>query len=156
MSYAKGTTVGAGQTRGEIEDLLTRHGATRFATMNDGKTYTMAFEIDKIAYKIDLPLPDPESDEFWLYKRGSVVYRREEAAGRKNYQDELNRRWRALGAVIKAKVIAVNEGISTIEREFLGNVMLPGGQTIADTYAHRLHDLAQAGHIPALTMGGDR
>ena len=42
-----------------------------------------------------------------------------------SYDQACRQRWRALLLVIKAKLEAVTAGISTIETEFLANIVLP-------------------------------
>ena len=63
---------------------------------------------------------------------------------------EINRRWRAFGMIVKAKIVAVEEGISTIEKEFFGNVLLANGKTVAETYADNLETLNCQHEIKAL------
>lgn len=152
--YAQGTTVTAGKTEAEIKDQLARRGIVRIGTMVELGSFTLGFEHQGVAYKIVLPLPDPNSDAFTKYRQGSTIYDRADTAARELYEKELNRRWRAFGLVIKGKLVAVEEGISTIEREFIGNVVLPGGKTIAETYADHLPELAARGNIPALMPPG--
>jgi hypothetical protein len=42
----------------------------------------------------------------------------------------LGLRWRCLALVIKAKLEAVESGITTFEDEFLAHIMMPDGQTV--------------------------
>jgi hypothetical protein len=41
-------------------------------------------------------------------------------------------RWRALALVIKAKLEAVESGITTFEDEFLAHIVMPDGKRVAD------------------------
>jgi hypothetical protein len=64
-------------------------------------------------------------------------------------------RWRSLVLVLKAKLEAVESGISTLEAEFLANVVMPNGQTIGQSILPRLSEAVQSGRLlPESTEGG--
>lgn len=146
--FAEGTTVQAAATKGQIEDMLVAHGCDRFGSMADSTTARIMFSCQGISYLIHINLPDPNDDAFWFYMRGSVQHRRAEPEGQDRYRAELNRRWRALYAVIKAKLIAVDEGITTFEDEFLAHTVLAGGHTFSETYVPMLRQAAEQGQLP--------
>ena len=75
-----------------------------------------------------LPLPDRQAREFTHHSKGV----RDESAQARLYEQAVRQRWRALALVIKAKLEAVEAGISEFEDEFLAHVMLPGGQTVGE------------------------
>lgn len=154
--YAAGTTVAATKTESEIKDLLGKRGVTKIATMVDGESYTLMFEHAGIAYRMALPLPDPESPSITTYRQGSSTFRRADNAIREHYEKEVNRRWRAFGAVIKAKLIAVEEGISTMEREFIGDAITGSGMTVAEEFVPKLQALAGTGKLPMLELPSGR
>lgn len=152
--YAAGTTVAASQTQGEIMGLLGSRGVTKIATFVEPQKFSLAFEHGGVPYRVTLPLPDPDAARFTKYKQGSVWFDRTENAARELYEKELNRRWRAFGMVIKAKIVAVEEGISTMEAEFIGNLVLKGGRTVAETYSEDLPALAASGQVAHLALPG--
>lgn len=153
-AYASGTTVTAAQTEGEIKALLAKRKVAKIATMVDGDHFDILFEYESVTYRISLPLPNPEDARFTEYKQGSKIWARTATAARELYEKELNRKWRAFGAVIKAKIVAVEEGISSMEKEFIGNVVLKGGQTVAEQWAPQLPRLAASGDIRSLPERG--
>ncbi len=57
------------------------------------------------------------------------------------------RRWRALVLVVKAKLEAVASGISTLESEFLANIVMGNGQTIGAAMLHRLPEVVSSGRL---------
>lgn len=156
MAYASGTTVAAAKTQGEIMGLLGKRGVTKIATFSDDekRVYSIAFEHDGVPYRCSLPLPDPSEPRFNQYKQGSSIFERTESAKAKLYEEEVNRKWRAFGMVIKAKIVAVEEGISTMQAEFIGNAILGNGLTVAETHAPELAQLAALGRLPALALPG--
>lgn len=135
MSYAKGTVVSVAKSKAEIEDLLAKHGCSQFgsgwATTPAGDNYAhVTFKHG--ATNIMLALPMPRADSFQTYKKRGFNYKRSQGDAEKAYRAEERRRWRALGLVIKAKLEAVETGISTLEREFFSDVVLPDGSTLGD------------------------
>ena len=75
-----------------------------------------------------LPLPDRQAKEFTHHERGP----RTADAAERLYEQAIRQRWRALALVIKAKLEAVESGISEFEDEFLANIMLPTGETVGE------------------------
>jgi hypothetical protein len=126
--YAAKTAVGADRSKAEIERLLERYGADRFMSgWGEGQAF-LGFRCEGRMVKFVLPLPDQDDDEFRLTPTG-----RERRSGQsKAYEQEIRRRWRALALVIKAKLEAVETGITTFESEFLAYIVLPDGQTVGD------------------------
>ena len=93
----------------------------------------------------------PELDEFRLTKTG---VKRTDPAMIKVWQDECNRRFRALLATIKGRLIAVDEGISTFEDEFVMETVLADGKTTVREYMLPQIELAYRDHkMPALLPG---
>jgi len=64
-------------------------------------------------------------------------------------------KWRALSLVVKAKLEAVESGITTFEDEFLAHIVLPNGQTVGEQALPRVREAyATGGNVPLLTFGG--
>lgn len=148
--FAEGTTVGAGATKGQIEDILMAHGCARYGSMADSNSATIMFEHEAISYRMTIALPDPEDPAFCEYKQGGTTFRRSDAQCQERYLAEFNRRWRAMFAVIKAKLIAVNEGITSFESEFLAHACLQGGKTFGEHYIPEMKQAALDGHMPQI------
>lgn len=126
-SFASGTTVASEKSRMEIEIALKRAGADQFGYMADSSAAFLAFRIRNRAVRMTLPLP--RNEELRLDGRKHVRSPRELQAA---IEAETRRRWRCLGLVIKAKLTAVADGISTVEREFFPDVVLADGRTIGE------------------------
>ena len=54
------------------------------------------------------------------------------------------------GDKVKAKLEAVESGISTIEREFFYDIVLPNGETIGEWMAPQLETAYQSGTMPPM------
>jgi hypothetical protein len=63
-------------------------------------------------------------------------------------------RWRALSVVIKAKLVAVEEGIVTFEEEFGMHMVLPNGSTVAEHITPYIDQAYLEGNVaPLLQIG---
>lgn len=127
--YAEGTTVAADRSRLELERLLQKFGADQFAAGWDGATGStmVAFRLSGRQVRLDVWIPPASSDLFWSTPAGR---KRSATAAHEEYEKEVRRRWRSLVAVVKAKLVAVEEGISTLEREFLADMVTGDGRTV--------------------------
>lgn len=97
-----------------------------------------------------LPLPSPEDREFTVTPAGRT---RTASAAAGAYEQAVRQRWRALALVVKAKLEAVEAGISTVEREFLADITLPGGTTVGEWATPQLAAVYAGGPMPALMPG---
>jgi hypothetical protein len=147
---AANTDVSSDRSRSEIERTLRRYGATAFAYAWEGDTAQIAFKLADRQIRFRLPLPDPGSRKFTLTPTGRE---RSASAAEDAYEQAVRQRWRALALVIKAKLEAVEAGISTVEAEFLNNVILPGGSTVGEWIRPQLEVAYTRGEMPALLPG---
>lgn len=127
--YATATEVSPERSRTEIERSLRRFGATGFGYAWSGTTATIAFHLGGLTVRVAVPLPSPDDDGFHRTPTGR---RRTDRQAEEAYEAGVRRRWRSLAAIIKAKLVAVEDNISTIEQEFLAHIVLPSGQTIGE------------------------
>lgn len=109
--YAEDTEVPVTRSQGEVRDLLRKAGAGRLAIMDevDGSAVIM-FEHGNRGYKLAIAA---------------------DAKAKNPAQDE-RRRWRVLVLLVKAKVNSVLEGVTTIEREFFADTILPNGKLLLE------------------------
>ncbi len=149
--YAADTAVPVDRSRTEIEKLLTRYGATAFGYLSQGGSQVVVFEISNRRVLMQLPLPGRDDREFALTPSGR--HRRSPAEAERAYDQAVRARWRSLVLIIKAKLEAIAAGISTVEREFLADLALPNGQTVAQYLAPQLERVYDSGEMPALLPG---
>jgi hypothetical protein len=69
MKFAEGTTVAVSKTRGQIEELAAKHGATRFASGWTEKGAAINFVCRGRLLRFVLPVPDREEIARELRKR---------------------------------------------------------------------------------------
>lgn len=130
--FAEGTTVSVAKSRMEIETLVTRYGATTFGSGWDEthRTCSIMFVAKNRRVRFELALPDPKSRAFTYDGRGSMRSDKQRADA---YDAELRRLWRALALVIKAKLEAVQSGVTSFDDEFLAHFVAADGRTIGET-----------------------
>ncbi len=110
------------------------------------------FDEDR-AIQFRLPLPDRDDSEFT--RTPSLGNQRSQDAADKAWEQACRARWRALLLVIKAKLEAVEVGISTIEHEFLAWTVIPGdGRTVGEAIGPQMQRAVDTGETPRLLLGG--
>lgn len=148
--YAASTDVSSTKSRDEIERILTRYGADQFMYGWQDNAAVVAFRASDRRVRFILPLPDRAAAEFTKYKRGYTEYRRSDDQAAKLYEQAIKQRWRALALVIKAKLEAVECGISDFEDEFLANIMLPTGATVGEWMRPQVAEAYRVGAMPPM------
>jgi hypothetical protein len=141
--YARRTPVEVVRTRSQIEDELRRRGASSFGYNVDDTAAeaVIAFTMAGLQVRMTLPLPDFDDDRFRYTPSGR--YQRSPAEQAKAYDQELRRRWRSLLLIVKAKLVAIDDGITTMEREFLSDVVV-GDTTVWERVRPELERTRQA------------
>lgn len=153
--YAEQTSVSSEKSRAEIEATLRRYGADGFMYGWEMNRAVVAFQMEGRRVRFDLPMPDPAAPEFTETPTGKE---RSEAQAEKAWEQACRQRWRALALVIKAKLEAVDSGITEFEDEFLAHIALPDGQTVGRWIKPQLEQSYQSGAMPSLLPppGGDK
>lgn len=148
-TYAAGTEVPSDRSRAEIERTLARWGADSFAYMTSRTQAQIAFEYDGKRIRFVLPLPDRDAREFTVTPTGKA---RARAAADAAYEQAVRQKWRALNLVVKAKLEAVESGISSFEQEFYANLVLPSGQTVFEATMPQVARVLAAGDTGPLVL----
>lgn len=163
MAYASQTTVSSDRSKAEIESILKNYGADQFMSgWKDGHV-VVGFRVkSKEAFRmIRFVLPMPEISAFKTFeverhtRYGVRRYTKErtEISQRDAHDQEIRRRWRALSLVIKAKLEAVQSGITTFEEEFLAHIILPGGRTVYEETRAGIHQAYESGKVEGNLLG---
>jgi hypothetical protein len=148
MAYAEKTSVAVSRTKADIEELVQKHGANQFVSGYKDSIAVIGFSMAGRQIRFILPLPDKAEREFW-YTPGRGQ-RRTEVAAHEAWEQACRSRWRALYLIVKAKLEAVDAGISTIEREFLYDIVLPDGRTAGEWLAPQIETVYQTGQMPEM------
>lgn len=160
--YANATSVSVEKSRAEIEGILAKYGAERFAYATEPGRAAVMFQITDpstkttLAIRMVLPLPSREEERFTNRKRYNYAtngYTNSADVVGKLWEQACRSSWRALLLVIKAKLEACACGISTIEREFLADVITSSGETIGEQIRPQLKAMSDRKETPRLLMG---
>lgn len=142
--YAEGTTVSPEKSQQEIAATIRRYGASRLAVAWEDRRAMVAFGAHDLHVRMVLSLPHQDDAEFRTTPTGRG---RDAAARRAACEAEIRRRWRALHLAIKAKLEAVDTGITTFEEEFMAHIVLPDGSTVAEHVAPAVREAYRRGSI---------
>ncbi len=160
MGYAAKTTVSADASVQEIERIVNRWNADEFgygskkAANGQPGLGLVFFRLYDRQVRFTVPLPDKDDPEFTLTE--SKKQRRTESAAYNAWDQKVKSRWRSLALVIKAKLVAVDEGVVTFEQEFGMHFVLPGGSTVYDQVAPQIEAAYESGVPSMLQIGPGR
>lgn len=107
----------------------------------------MGFTMNGRHIKFELPMPDKSDPEFTRTPTGRA---RKNTQVAQAYEQAVKQRWRALALVIKAKLEAVESGITGFDEEFLAHIVLPDGQTVGRWMIPQVAEAYEHGTMPAL------
>lgn len=145
--FANQTEVSADRSRGEIEKTLQRYGAAGFmyGWQDNWALIEFIYNTKKIRFLLEMPAR--EADEFRLTPTGRD---RSDSQAFIAWEQATRQRWRALALVIKAKLEAVASGIKTFEHEFMADIVMPDGRTVAEHAMPMIEKAYLTGTTPKL------
>ena len=150
MTFASDTNVSINRTREEIIRTLEHYGADGFGFMTEGDRSAIYFRIEGIRVNLHVSMPDYA--EFSMMPKRNA--RRTEEAQRRAYDQACRQRWRALLLIIKAKLEAIEGGITTLQEEFLPHIMLPSGDRVGDWLLPQVEESYRTGQMPPMLPQG--
>lgn len=152
MAYAEDTSVSVDRSQAEIHKMLTKHGADEISLTTGRDRAAVGFIVGNLMVELRIefpPLTDFQKSPAGKTRTKEQAFKAWEQAGRS--------RWRSLSLVLKAKLEAVDVGISTLEQEFLAGVVLSieGGQrvTMGDRLVPQIQEIVTSGRVPRLLPG---
>ncbi len=145
--YAEDTSVSSARSRAEIEETLERYGADSFLYGSEARRALVAFRMNDRHIKFVLPMPDKADPSFAKTPTGKD---RAQEAALKAWEQACRQRWRALALVIKAKLEAVESGITEFDDEFMAHIVLPNGQTVGSWAKPQIASAYETGDMPPL------
>lgn len=114
MGYASNTKVPVLQTQSEIVAQIVRMGATDYGIMQVQGQPAIVFKRGPLSYRFSLNIPEDANEQ------------------------RVRSLWRSLGLVVKAKCVAIEEGVSTFEQEFMPHILGKGNVTLGEKMEQRL------------------
>lgn len=152
MSFAENTSVPVVKSKMELDGLLSKHGAGQrgIASDEDSGRAEICFSLKGRQYRLEVPLP--KRGEFKTDPRNkwrSVP----EAEQLKRYEQACRVRWRCVLLLLKAKLEIVSLGLSSFEKEFLADLVLPDGQRTHAMLGPLIEQAYLEGSMPRLLLG---
>lgn len=145
--YAAQTEVTSDKSRAEIERTLQRYGADQFLYGWQTGQAVIGFRMHDRQVKFILPMPDRHDREFTLTPTGRD---RSTSQAQQAWEQACRQRWRALALVVKAKLEAVESGITEFEHEFMAHIVLPDGSTVGDFMGPQIERAYEHGTMPSM------
>lgn len=147
--YAAKTRTSADRSRAEIERILERYGANKYAYGwdDDIDVAVISFQAHGRTVRFKIQMPGRHDSEFTQTATGRD---RTSAAAQMAWEQATRQRWRALCLIIKAKLEAIESGISTFQEEFLAWTLLPNSQTVAEFILPQVDKALEGRTMPPL------
>lgn len=147
MAYGENTSVSVEKSKAEIEKTLQRYGAEQFMYGWSADRAVVSFQMNGRQIKFLLKMPNSKDPEFQKTPTGK---NRTITQIQSEHEKACRQRYRALSLVIKAKLEAVEAGITTFEDEFMANIALPDGSTVSDFMRPQITHAYSTGKMPSL------
>ena len=150
--FAENTSVSVEKSLAEIKRTLDRYGADQFGYAEDAARglASVQFSASDRHIRFVLSLPNRNDKQFSLTATGKL---RSHDAAIKAWEQACRQRWRALALAIKAKLEAVEAGISEFEDEFMAHIVLPGGGTVSQLMRPQIEQAYLSGDTPSGIAG---
>lgn len=148
--YAENTSVPIERSRAEIEHTLSRFGAERFMSGWDQQRAYIAFMAHGRAIRLAIEMPDKAG--FARTPKTKKMRAADEAM--RAWEQACREKWRGLALLVKAKLVAIDNGDATFENEFLAYTVLPEGQTVSEWLQPQIVQTLATGRMPPLLLAG--
>jgi hypothetical protein len=148
QQYAHATTTTKTATLAELERVLSKYGCTSFISGTVDGDASIAFQVHGLNVLMRVPLPDINEKRFTHTPTSGVARHPDKVFD--EHQAAVRATWRALLLFVKAKLVGVDQGLTTIEQEFLPHILLPGGGTFGDRVIPQIREAYATGHMPPL------
>lgn len=162
--YAANTEVSVERSRAELDAILARYGATQRMVGSDDIAGQAFVLFSMAGRQVRLEMTLPALDQFLNPSRqeqphgwGSWTSERRREWAQKRHEQAQRTKWRALVLVTKAKLELVADGMSSVEREFLADIVLPDGRRVEQVLSPALEQAYLTGNMPPLlpAYGGE-
>lgn len=151
MSYAEGTSVSVLRSREEISKMLEKAKCARSWTAQEDGRAIVGFELEDRRIEFTLTLPSKSQFATREGRRGLVQVSDDQQS--KALEQACRERWRGLVLALKAKFVAIELGVETVEEAFLAHVVLSNKQTVYRWFRSQLEKSA-GGPMPGLLQLG--
>ncbi len=149
--YAETTEVTVDRSLGQIQATLKQHGGSRFVYGEDDEKFMIGFEMQARRYRFVVPLPQATDKDIRYTPTGKV---RLNGTIAPLLEQGRRQRFRALLLVLKAKLEAVDTGITSLEDELLSALVLPNDTTFGQWAKPQVEAAYSLGTMPPMLALG--
>lgn len=132
--YARETKISVTQSMNEIQDILSKHGITRF--MIELEQNAIYFQLHDKPVKLSVPKPRLES-----FRYTPTGQRRSDAQTQTIIEQQNKARWRLMKEYLKLQLELVKLQVLDIEQAFMANFVLLNGKTLGETWTPELKNV---------------
>lgn len=153
MSFAESTTVPLERSKLELDRMLQKHGATQRGLAHDDDNGFAIVFFSLAGRQIRLQIPLPKVENFRLDHNRRPRTREAMIA---KWEQACRTRFRAIVLITKAKLELIEMGLSSVDREFLADITLPDGRSVAEFLKGGLDEAYLSGRMPPMLGMGSR
>ena len=150
--YARNTSVSSDRTITQIKSLVERFGADQFAFATEDARAMVSFRCTRRVVRFTLPFPSIDDEEFALTATGRE---RSTDAQRGLWEQECRAKWRSLYLLIKALLVAIEDGLIEFDRAFMHDIVTPNGRTVGEILLPDVQRMIESGEPVPLMLTGD-
>lgn len=134
--YALETSVAPEKSQREIHQLLEKYKVVDFELLIGKQRIGVAFQMQHRAIRFVMPMPRP----------GELTEQK--------HEQQIRSAWRALRLVIQGKLESVDRGVESFDEAFMGQIVMPGNETVAEWLTPQLDTIYKSGKLPPLLPTG--
>jgi hypothetical protein len=146
--YASTTKTEVSNSEAEIKKTFNRFGVEDIIIGTIDGYLSVMFKRYGRPYSIRIALPGKDDDAI-LYTPNRMS-KRNNSIAHKAWEQACRSKWRELLLLIKAKLVAIENGIASFDDEFLSYAMLPTRETVGDWANRQMEVMQQTGQLPDL------
>lgn len=148
--YAQRSSVTTDRSEAEIKKTLLRFGADAYLSGQSRMQAFVQFCYQGRTIRMAFDLPDRDA----CGKTDTGRQRRSKKVIEAAYERELREQWRALALMVKAKLVACAQQLTTLEKEFLAYTVMPNGKTLYEIAEPTIDRMLETGKMPQALLPG--
>jgi hypothetical protein len=134
--YALETSVAPEKSQREIHQLLEKYKVTDFELLIGKQRVGVAFQMRQRTIRFVMPMPTPDE------------------MTKQQFEQQGRSAWRALRLVIQGKLESVDRGVESFDEAFMGQIVIPGNETVAEWLSPQLETIFKSGKMPPMLASG--
>ena len=150
-NYASSTKVSCDRTLLQLKNMLELFGADQFGYATSDEQAIVQFRCSTRMVRFVLQLPSVDDKEIAFTPTGKV---REDNARRTVWEQACRAKWRSLYLLVKALLVAIEDGLIDFDRAFLHDLVTPNGRTVGEQLMPNVQSMIESGKKATLMLPG--